>query len=507
MPDQFLHGIEVVQIDDGIRPIQTVKSSIIGFVGTAPSAQADTKASATLGISPAALLITAKTVGVLGNTISLHLRDPGTASAALGVVVTGNAIVVNLATSASSVPTSTLTQIIAAIVASAPANALVTAAVAAGSTGSSVAVAGAAPVALTGGADEPFPLNTPVLVTGPRAAAALGASGTLKQAYDAIYAQGVSTAVVVRVTEGGTPAATLTNVLGDATAQTGVYALMTARNVTGQVPRILAAPGFTSTPAASPASPVTLALITVANRLRGVVIADGPNTTEADAITDRLKFGSDRLYIVDPAVKVFDAATQGFVNRPASAYVAGILSNMDATRGFWWSPSNQIVQGISGTARAVSFAIGSAETEANRLNEQQVATIIRQEGFRLWGNRSTERDPLWTFLPVRRTADMVYESIEQALLWAMDRPFSAQLLLDIKDTVQSYLNTLKRRGAILGGKVWIDPEMNSATELMAGKLYLDFDIEPPAPLEHLTFRAHREGDYYTELVNAVATAQ
>ena len=313
--------------------------------------------------------------------------------------------------------------------------------------------------------------------------------------------------MVVRVTEGGTPAATLTNVLGDPAAQTGVYALMTARTVTGQVPRILAAPGFTSTPAASPASPVTLALIIVASRLRGVVIADGPNTTEADAITDRNKFGSDRLYIVDPAVRVFDSVTQGFITRPASAYVAGILSNMDATKGFWWSPSNQIVQGISGTARAISFAISSTETEANRLNEQDVATIIRQEGFRLWGNRSTASDPLWTFLPVRRTADMVYESIEEALLWAMDRPFSAQLLLDIKDTVQSYLNTLKRRGAILGGKVWIDPELNSATELMAGKLYLDFDIEPPAPLEQLTFRAHREGDYYTELVNAVATAQ
>jgi phage tail sheath protein FI len=507
MPDQFLHGIEVVQIDDGIRPIQTVKSSIIGFVGTAPLAQADTKATLTLGTSPAALLFTAKSVGVLGNAITVKLTNPGTANATLSVVVTGNAIVVNLATSASSVPTSTLTQIIAAIVASSPANALVTAAVAAGSSGSNVAAANAAPVALTGGLDEPFPLNTPVLITGPRAANALGLTGTLKAAYDAIYAQGVSTAVVVRVTEGGTPAATLTNVLGDATAGTGVYALLAAGNVTGQVPRILAAPGFTGTPAANPASPVTLALITIATRLRGVVIADGPNTTEADAITDRLKFGSDRLYIVDPAVKVFDSTTQGYVNRPASAYVAGILSNMDAIRGFWWSPSNQIVQGISGTARPVTFAISSIETEANRLNEQEVATIIRQDGFRLWGNRSTATDPLWAFLPVRRTADMIYESIENALLWAMDRPFSAQLLLDIRDTVQEYLNTLRRRGAILGGKVWIDPELNSATELAAGKLYLDFDIEPPAPLEHLTFRAHREGAYYTELVNTVAAQQ
>jgi len=165
------------------------------------------------------------------------------------------------------------------------------------------------------------------------------------------------------------------------------------------------------------------------------------------------------------------------------------------------------VQGVSGTARPIGFAISSAETEANRLNEQEVATIIRQEGFRLWGNRSTASDPLWAFLPVRRTADMVYESIEQALLWAMDRPFSAQLLLDIKDTVQEYLNTLTLRGAILGGRVWVDPELNSATALAAGKLYLDFDIEPPAPLEHLTFRAHREGSYYTELVQSVTAAQ
>lgn len=41
MPEQFLHGVEVIQTDDGIRPIRTVKSSVIGLVGTAPDADAD----------------------------------------------------------------------------------------------------------------------------------------------------------------------------------------------------------------------------------------------------------------------------------------------------------------------------------------------------------------------------------------------------------------------------------------------------------------------------------
>ena len=392
----FLHGIETVEIDDGIRPIETVKSSVIGFVGTAPDALA---------------------------------------------------------------------------------------------------------------AD--FPLNTPVLVTGPRMAATLGATGTLLDAYNAAYAQGVNTVIVVRVTAGATPAETLSAAAGVAANATGVWALLNAANVLGLTPRILAAPGFTSSAAADPANPVTQALISVANRLRAVAIADGPNTTEADAITDRGKYGSNRLYIVDPAVRVWDATTSAYVTRPASGFVAGALSAVDAAKGFWWSPSNQVLQGVAATARPIGWAISDPDTEANRLNEEEIATIIRKDGFRLWGNRSAGEatDTQWAFLPVRRTADMIYESIEGALLWAMDRPFSAQLLRDIKDSVQSYLDELTNRRAILGGAVWIAPELNTEATLKAGKLYLNFDIEPPAPLEHLTLQAHRNGDYYEELVLSVTGNQ
>ncbi len=54
--------------------------------------------------------------------------------------------------------------------------------------------------------------------------------------------------------------------------------------------------------------------------------------------------------------------------------------------------------------------------------------------------------------------------------------------------------------------MWLDPELNTQTKLMAGKLYVNFDIEPPAPLEHLTFRAYRNGEYYEELIADVALA-
>lgn len=393
MPEQFLHGVEVIQIDDGIRPIRTVKSSVIGLIGTAPDADATA-----------------------------------------------------------------------------------------------------------------FPTDTPLLIEGPRKAAELGSAGTLKDAYNAMYQQGASVAVMIRVEEGADPAATLANVVGDPAEGTGVWAFEAAPSELDLTPRILAAPGFTSTAPGDPKSPVATNLVALADKLRAVVVMDGPNTNETDAKDERENWGSDRLFIVDPAVKVFDTETASYVTRPASAYVAGLIARSDIDRGFWWSPSNQLINGISATARPVSFNLSSTETEANRMNEAEVATIIRRSGFRLWGNRGAGEDAQWAFLSVRRTADIIYESIEQAHLWAMDRPISAQLIQDIRDSVQAFGQNLVNQGALLGFNCWLDPELNTEANLKAGKLYLDFDFEPPAPLEHLIFRAHRNGDYYEDLIEQVGQA-
>lgn len=397
MSTDFLHGIDIVEVSDGLRPIQTVRSAVVGVVGTAPDAAA-----------------------------------------------------------------------------------------------------------------ARFPLNTPVLLPGnPRLAAQLGAAGTLPDAVRGIFDQAGAMVVVVRVAAGADAAATTSNILGSAAAGSGVHALLAAQSAIGVVPRILIAPGFTGARTAGPPpgpNPVVTALLSIADRLRAVVIADGPNSNDAAALAYAGDFGSPRLFVVDPHVRVWDPATATAVPRPASPRVAGVIARTDGRQGFWWSPSNQEVFGIVGIDRPVDFSLSDPNSSAQLLNEGKVATIVRQNGFRVWGNRSTSTDPLWAFLPVRRTADMVYESLEQGMLWAMARPFSRQLLLDLQETVQRYVDTLVARGALLGGKVWIDPTLNGAADLMAGKLTADFDLEPPAPLERLTLRAHREAGYYTELIADVATA-
>ncbi|MBD1581290.1 phage tail sheath subtilisin-like domain-containing protein [Pseudoalteromonas sp. S16_S37] len=385
---QFLHGVEVIEAQSGTRPIKTVKSSVIGVIGTAPAADA-----------------------------------------------------------------------------------------------------------------EKFPLNTPVLIAGKRAEAApLGAEGTLPAAMDGIFDQAGAVVVVVRV-EGADEAAIMSNMVGGVAADgsyEGVHAFLGAESVLGVTPRILVAPGYAHQRPAGEANAVVKEMVSVAERLRAVIIADGPNTTDEDAKAYRADFGSRRVFVVDPAVKVFKDGQS--VVEPASARVAGMIAKSDNDRGFWWSPSNTNMNGIVGTARPIDFQLGDSNARANLLNEKEVATIIRQNGFKLWGNRTCSDDPKWAFLSVVRTADMINDSLLRAHMWAVDRNITKTYIEDVTQSVQSYLDSLKAQGAILGGQIWADEDLNTPENIQAGKVFFSFDFTPPTPAEHITFKSILTNNYLEEIV-------
>lgn len=504
MPETFLHGVEVVEINDGPRPIQTVRSGIIGVCGTAPDSQQEVKASMLSGSvgSNTALAWAAKLDGALGNQISIKLVDPKAASATLAVSVSNRDITVNLATDATKIITTTATQLVAAITAHAGATALVTVANAAPSTGAGV-LAAQRLTYLSGGVDEAFPLNKPVLVAGNMSQAALlGAAGTLPKAMNGIFDQTGAVVIVVRVEEGIDEEATITNVIGGVDSvtgeYTGVYAFLGAESVVGYCPRILCAPGWTHQRDTT-ANAVVAELIGIAERLRAVIIADGPNTSDADAITYRGDWGSKRVYVVDPwaAVRNSDGSIG---NDPPSARVAGLIAKTDNALGFWWSPSNQVINGIVGTSRPVDFTLGDANSRANLLNEQEVSTIIRQDGYRLWGNRTCSDDPKWAFLSVVRTADMINDSILRAHMWAVDRNITRTYLDDVTQGVNDYLASLQAQGAILGGVCYPTPDLNTPANIAQGKVFFDFDFTPPYPAEHITFRSKLVNTYIEEIL-------
>jgi len=349
---------------------------------------------------------------------------------------------------------------------------------------------------------EKFPINTPVLLTGnPAAAADLGDTGTLKDAVDDVFDQIGAYTIVIRVEEGLDAAETMSNLVGDATQLTGVHALKKAEAQLGIKPRLIAIPGFTSGDGQT-ANPVVAELVGVLDELKAVAFVDGPDTTDADALAYRELIGSQRVYIVDPKVLVWDTTTSAYVARPASARFAGVQARVDTNLGFWHSLSNKPINGIGGASRTVTYGL-----QANYLNENHVGTIINMgSGFITWGNRAATEDDLWVFLSVRRTADFINEAIEKAYLEFVDKPFSAANLKFMLESGNAAMRTFKASGAILGGRVWINETLNEPTEMAAGKITLSMEFEPPAPMEDIRFFAHRNIQYYLELTKEALQA-
>jgi len=478
MPEQFLHGVQVVEITDGPRPIRTVNSAVIGLVGTAPDAESDAPASVTLGTGTSALTVTADSDGIEGNEISIRLKNPGTNSATLSVEIVDKAITVNLATSNTGEITSTSAQVLAIINSTPAVNFYVYA-----SNGGAGVVKPTATTRLSGGLNSSFPYNTPYLVAASRTEAArAGLTGTLPAALDDILDQVGAVIVCVRAQVGEDAEES------QAYAIQAIEALLDSESTLGLVPRILIAPEF------SAQKEVADALVSVANKLRAFVFADGPNDTDAAAINYATQFGSDRLAVIDPWI------VKGGIDHPPSAAWAGVTAKSDYDRGFWWSPSNVEILGFTGTSRPIGFRLGDPTSPANLLNEANVTTVIKQNGNRIWGNRSTSADPKFAFISVRRTADLINDSILRAHLWAVDRNISRTYLEDVTESVNAYLKTLTNLGAVLGGKCWPDPDLNSPANISQGKVYFNFEFTPPYPAEHITFRSILVNDYITEIL-------
>ncbi len=464
MSEQFLHGIEVVEVDDGIRSVSTATSSVIGLVGTAPKGpvniptliagspkEAATQFGEGLGTIPDALDAIFDQIGA--TVVVINVLDPAVHKAAVApkdYTLVADQITLD--------------------------HQYVSNCVVKDSTGVTTYVVG-----------TDYTLDAEAGTVTRISTGAIEAGATLKINYDRPDPTAVTSADVV----GGADA--------DTGAYTGVHALLAAEGAVHVTPRILIAPGFTHDRTGEQANAVVSELLGIADRLRAVIIADGPNTNDADAITYREDWGSARVYVVDPWVTVLDTDTNVNVAMPPSARVAGILAKSDNERGFWWSPSNREVYGIVGTARPVDFALGDPNCRANYLNENEVATIIRKDGYRLWGNRTCASDQKWAFLSVRRTADMIHESLLQAHLWAVDRNITKTYIEEVTEGVNAYLRHLVALGAILGGKCYADPDLNTPDQIMAGKVYFDFDFTPPYPAEHITFRSHLVDDYIEEL--------
>lgn len=349
---------------------------------------------------------------------------------------------------------------------------------------------------------DTFPENTLVqLIGASRYLDKAGTTGTLYNALDAIKDQCEPMIYVIRVPEGDNDAETAANIIGGVVGgkKTGLQALLSAKQMFGVKPRILGVPGLDKNLS------VVNELVTIAGKLRAFAYAAAKANSIEEATDYRSNFGSKRLMLIWPEFTGFDTNTLQQETLSASARAMGLRAKLDNDIGWHKTLSNVAVNGVEGLTHDVYWDLQESATDANYLNEQEVTTLIREDGFKFWGNRTCSDDPLFAFENYTRTGDVLADTITQAHMWAVDKPMSAVLFKDILHGINSKLKDLTRNGYLLGGEAWFDADYNPTEAIKAAKAKIHYNYTPVPPLEDMTFVQQISDEYIVDLTTAIAS--
>lgn len=347
-----------------------------------------------------------------------------------------------------------------------------------------------------------FPLNTPVLLTDVLTASGkAGESGTLARSLDAIGDQAKPVTVVVRVAQGETEAETTANIIGGVTddgKRTGMKALLAAQAKCGVKPRILGVPGHDT-------QAVATELLSVAQSLRGFAYlsAYGCQTVE-EAIAYRANFSQREGMLIWPDFISFDTVTNADATAYATARALGLRAKIDQQTGWHKTLSNVGVNGVTGISADVFWDLQDPATDAGLLNQNDVTTLIRQDGFRFWGSRCLSDDPLFAFENYTRTAQVLMDTMAEAQMWAVDGTLNPSLARDIIESIRAKLRSLVTQGYLIGADCWLDESVNDKDTLKAGKLTIDYDYTPVPPLENLMLRQRITDQYLVNFASQVS---
>ncbi len=294
---------------------------------------------------------------------------------------------------------------------------------------------------------------------------------------------------------------------------TGMQGWLTTYGTMGFFPKILIAPGY------SQDANVASALTTLAGTMRAIALIDAPsNTNVSTAIANRGASGnafntsSTRAVLCYPQEQFYDTgyvptgvklngtvaiASQANVTSvgPYSSWVAGAISARDLAQGYWWSASNLQVSGILGPDVTLYSSVLDAASDVNNLNAAGIVTVFNAfgSGLRVWGNRSAEYPTVTTpdnFINVRRTMDVIEESVELSMLQFLDQPISNALITAILASVNAFLRSLIQRGALVSGSATYNSAENPPSSVAAGRLVFDIDVMPPPPAERISFNVY-----------------
>ena len=214
--------------------------------------------------------------------------------------------------------------------------------------------------------------------------------------------------------------------------------------------------------------------------------------TVIDSLTDKIGADAPNSALYFPWVEAPDPLQPNTLRTfPPCGVVAGIFARIDASRGVWKAPA--------GTDAALNGAAGPAITisdaEQGLLNPHAVNCVrsFPGPGTVVFGARTLDGDDAgaseWKFIPVRRLALFLEESVSRGTKWAAFEPNAEPLWAKLRLGVGDFMQGLFRQGAFLGITatqaffVRCDAETTTQADIDRGVVNIVIGFAPLKPAE------------------------
>lgn len=179
-----------------------------------------------------------------------------------------------------------------------------------------------------------------------------------------------------------------------------------------------------------------------------------------------------------------------------SGMIAGIMARTDTARGVWKAPAglDASLSGIQG------LQVNLNDAENGMLNPLGINCLraFPVNGRVVWGARTLRgADQLadeWKYLPVRRTALFIEESLYRGTQWVVFEPNDEPLWAQIRLNVGAFMHNLFRQGAFQGSTpreayfVKCDRETTTQTDINSGIVNIVVGFAPLKPAEFVVIK-------------------
>jgi phage tail sheath protein FI len=216
-----------------------------------------------------------------------------------------------------------------------------------------------------------------------------------------------------------------------------------------------------------------------------------PQSVTSDAIKGETGT-SDYGALYYPWIMVADPVSKSALAVPPSGHIAGLYARVDAMRGVYKAPANEVLLGALATVRPVSRA------EQAGLNPDGVNVLrVFNGSVTVWGARtlaSGSGNSEFQYINVRRLFLFMRESIEQGTQWVVFEPNAAPLWAKIRRNVTAFLTTLWNEGALFGATpaeafyVRCDETTNPPEVRELGQVVTEIGVAVVRPAEFVVFR-------------------